>query len=145
MTSALPDPHYDAAFYDGVPVKRLFAWAIDVAIVLAITFVLGLVTFTILWWFFLVTYAVVAFFYRWITISRRSATIGMRVMAIELRGPTGAPLRTEQAAIHTLAYQVAWGFLILQVISIALMLNTTRGQGLHDLLTGAVMLNRARE
>ena len=50
MPNALPDPDYDHAFYDGVPAKRFFAWLVDVIIVTAITFTLGLFTLSLLWW-----------------------------------------------------------------------------------------------
>ena len=64
MSSALPDPDYDHAFYDGVPAKRLFAWLIDVVFVFAISFVLGLLTLSVLWWIWPVTFIVVNFLYR---------------------------------------------------------------------------------
>jgi hypothetical protein len=31
--AGLPDPDYDAAFYDGVPAKRFFAWIVDVILI----------------------------------------------------------------------------------------------------------------
>ena len=32
----LPDPTYDAAYYDGVLPKRFFAWVIDAALIFAV-------------------------------------------------------------------------------------------------------------
>jgi len=89
---ALPDPDHDHVFYDGVPAKRLFAWLVDVVIVVAITFLLGLVTLSLLWWLWPVTFITVNFIYRAGTIATGSATWGMRLMNIELRGATGARL-----------------------------------------------------
>jgi uncharacterized RDD family membrane protein YckC len=139
---ALPDPDHDHVFYDGVPAKRLFAWLVDVVIVVAITFVLGLLTLSVLWWLWPVTFFAVNFLYRAGTIASGSATWGMRLMNIELRGATGARLSTGEAMVHTLAYLVATGFVILQLISILMMGFGARHQGLHDLLIGSVAINR---
>jgi len=144
MNSALPDPDLDHAFYDGVPAKRLFAWVIDVVIVTAITFLLGLITLSLLWWVWPLVYITVTFLYRWLTISGGSATLGMRVMNIELRGPTGRHFTSGEAMLHTLAFMVSTGFVILQIISIGMMALGSRHQGLHDLLVGSVMINRPR-
>mgnify|MGYP001774402304 CR=1 FL=1 len=142
MSSALPDPDYDHAFYDGVPAKRLFAWVVDVVLVTAITFVLGLLTLSVLWWLWPLTFIAVNFLYRAGSIAAGSATLGMRLMNLELRGATGARLTGGEAMLHTLAYMVATGFVILQLISIVMMGFGARHQGLHDLLIGSAAINR---
>jgi len=144
MPNALPDPDYDPAFYDGVPAKRVFAWLVDVILVTVITFVLGAVTLSLLWWVWPITFIVVDFLYRAGTIASGSATLGMRLMNIELRGATGARFSGGEAMLHTLAYMVATGFVILQVISVLMMGFAARHQGLHDLLIGSVAINRPR-
>lgn len=138
----LPDPDHDHVFYDGVPAKRLFAWLVDVVIVVAITFLLGLLTLSLLWWLWPMTFIMVNFIYRAGTIAMGSATWGMRLMNIELRGATGARFSAGEAMVHTLAYMVATGFVILQLISILMMGFGARHQGLHDLLIGSVAINR---
>ncbi|BDW85073.1 RDD family protein [Roseicyclus marinus] len=142
MPTTLPDPDYDAAFYEGVPAKRLFAWLVDVVIVTAITFVLGLLTLTALWWIWPLAFIMTNFLYRAGTIAYGSATWGMRLMNLELRGATGARLSGGEAVVHTLGYMVATGFVILQVISILMMAFGARHQGLHDLLIGSAAINR---
>jgi uncharacterized RDD family membrane protein YckC len=142
MTSALPDPDYDSAFYDGVPAKRLFAWVIDVVIVTAITFLLGLLTLSLLWWVWPLVYVAVTFLYRAGTIASGSATLGMRLMNIELRNPLGRRFTGGEAILHTLAFMVCTAFVLLQIISVAMMGFGSRHQGLHDLLIGSVMINR---
>jgi uncharacterized RDD family membrane protein YckC len=144
MSSSLPDPDYDHVYYDGVPAKRLFAWVVDVIIVTAITFVLGLVTLSLLWWVWPMVYIAVAFLYRTGTIATGSATLGMRLMNIELRGLTGARFSGGEAIVHTLTYLVCSGFVILQVISVAMMGFGARHQGLHDMLIGSTAINRPR-
>lgn len=142
MSSALPDPDYDSAFYDGVPAKRLFAWVIDVIIVTAITFLLGLLTLSLLWWVWPLVYVAVTFLYRAGTISSGSATLGMRLMNIELRNALGRRFTGGEAILHTLAFMVCTAFVVLQIISVAMMGLGSRHQGLHDLLIGSVMINR---
>jgi uncharacterized RDD family membrane protein YckC len=142
MTSALPDPDYDHAFYDGVPAKRLFAWVVDVLLVTILTFLLGLVTFSALWWIWPLTFIAANFLYRAGTIAAGSATLGMRLMNLELRGPTGARLTGGEAVLHTLGYMVATGFVIVQVISVVMMAFGARHQGLHDLIIGSAAINR---
>lgn len=144
MSSSLPDPDYDHVYYDGVPAKRLFAWVVDVIIVTAITFVLGLVTLSLLWWVWPMVYIAVAFLYRTGTIATGSATLGMRLMNIELHGPTGARFSGGEAIVHTLTYLVCSGFVILQLISVAMMGFGARHQGLHDMLIGSTAINRPR-
>lgn len=144
MPAALPDPDYDHAFYDGVPAKRFFAWVIDIVLIGTITLVLGLLTLTLLLWIWPIVYFAVSFLYRSLCIAGGSATLGMRVMNIELRNAQGARLTPPEAAFHTGLYLVSWSFFILQMISIFLMATTARHQGLHDNLLGTAAINRPR-
>jgi uncharacterized RDD family membrane protein YckC len=144
MSTALPDPDYDHAFYDGVPAKRLFAWVVDVLIVTVITFILGLLTLSVLWWIWPLTFIAVSFLYRAGSIAAWSATPGMRLMNIELRNSMGARFSGGEAVLHTLAFMVATGFVILQIISIVMMVLGSRHQGLHDILIGSAAINRPR-
>jgi hypothetical protein len=104
MPSALPDPDYDHAFYDGVPAKRLFAWMVDVVIVTFITFLLGLLTLSVLWWIWPLTFIATNFLYRAGTIAAGSATLGMRLMNLELRGATGAAVGRRGGASYAGLY-----------------------------------------
>lgn len=144
MSPALPDPDFDAEFYQGVPAKRLFAWVIDVVLVTLTTFLLGVVTLSLLWWVWPLVYLTVDFFYRAGSLATGSATLGMRLMSIELRGAHGGRLSTPEAVVHTLSYMVATAFVILQVISVAMMAFGARHQGLHDLVIGSAAINRPR-
>lgn len=144
MSNGLPDPQYDHAFYDGVPAKRLFAWVVDVILVTMLTFLLGLLTFSLLWWVWPLVFLSVDFLYRAGTIARGSATLGMRLMNVELRGPTGARLSQGEAVLHSLAYLVAMSMVLLQIISVLMMAMGARHQGLHDMLIGSAAINRPR-
>jgi uncharacterized RDD family membrane protein YckC len=146
MTDApgLPDPDHDHAFYDGVPAKRLFAWVVDVIIVTSITFLLGLVTLSLLWWLWPLVYIVVDFLYRAGTIAGGSATLGMRLMNLELRNGLGRRLSGGEAVLHTGLYLVLSASMILQLVSIGLMAASRRHQGLHDHILGTAAINRPR-
>ncbi len=138
----LPDPDLQPEFYAGVQPKRFFAWLIDSAIILGISLLaIPFTGFTAIFYFFALM-AIVNFVYRTATLASGSATWGMRFVGIELRVTDGQRLDTSTAAMHTLGYMVSFAFFLLQVISVALMLITARGQGLTDHLLGTTMLNR---
>jgi len=68
----------------------------------------------------------------------------MRLMNIELRGPTGARLTPTEAMLHTGAYLICASFFLPQALSIALMALGPRGQSLPDLFLGSAAINRPR-
>lgn len=138
----IPDPERQADFYADVPTKRLLAWLVDTAIILALSALIVLATvFTGLFiWPLLVLGVGLA--YRTATLAQGSATWGMRLMAIEFRGLDGARLSPATAFLHSLGLTVSFAFPVLQVISVVLMLTHERGQGLSDLALGTVALNR---
>lgn len=140
--AGLPDPDYDAAFYEGVPAKRLFAWIIDVILIAATSFLLGLLSFTLLLWIWPILYLTVSFLYRSATIAAGSATFGMRLMSIELRNGMGQRLSPVEAMIHTGLYLFLSASVILQLISVGLIAMSQRHQGLHDHILGSAAINR---
>jgi uncharacterized RDD family membrane protein YckC len=143
LTAHLPDPEMQAEFYADVPMKRLLAWLVDtVVIVLICMLIVPFTAFTGLF-FFPLLMLMVGFIYRVITITNRSATWGMRLMAIELRAANGERFGFGLALAHTLGLSVSFAMPLLQVLSVVLMLTTARKQGLTDHLLGTVALNRA--
>ncbi|MDW3116735.1 RDD family protein [Roseovarius pacificus] len=138
----LPDPITQPEFYSDVPAKRLLAWVVDtVLIVLICLLIVPFTAFTGLF-FFPFLLLVVGFAYRVVTIARGSATWGMRLVSLEFRKLDGQRFDLSMALLHTLGLTISFGFPILQVISIVLMLTTERGQGLSDHVLGTVALNR---
>ncbi|GGO57650.1 RDD family protein [Roseovarius pacificus] len=138
----LPDPVTQPEFYSDVPAKRLLAWVVDtVLIVLICLLIVPFTAFTGLF-FFPFLLLVVGFAYRVVTIARGSATWGMRLVSLEFRKLDGQRFDLSMALLHTLGLTISFGFPILQVISIVLMLTTERGQGLSDHVLGTVALNR---
>ncbi|WP_371168907.1 RDD family protein [Aliiroseovarius sp. 2305UL8-7] len=138
----LPDPETQAEFYQDVTMKRLVAWLIDVALIVAMCILVGLLTFGIGFFLWGLIYLAVGFIYRVTTLTNKSATIGMRLTAIELRTHKGEKFDRSTAALHTLAYFVSMSTFVLQLISIVMMFTTARGQGLGDMLFGTAALNR---
>jgi len=143
MTSwQLPDPQTQPEFYADVPMKRLFAFVLDTIMIAVICLlILPFTAFTGLF-FFPVLMAVVGFLYRVVTIANGSATLGMRMLAIEFRAADGARFDLGQAFLHTVGLNVAFAVFPLQLISIVMMATTERGQGLSDMVLGSVAINR---
>lgn len=138
----LPDPVREPDFYRGVAAKRALAWVVDATITFGLCLlVLPLTAFTALFWW-PVLWMIVGFLYRWATLSSGSATWGMRVMAITIRGPDGARLDPVTAFLHTLGYTVSVALVPLQILSAVLMVGLGRGQGLTDLVLGTAAINR---
>ncbi|MDC0135269.1 RDD family protein [Sulfitobacter sp.] len=136
-----PDPDIQPQFYEGVPSKRLLAWVVDTLIIGVLTLLTIPFTFFISLFFLPFVFFMISFAYRVVTLSRGSATWGMRVMAIELRDAQDAPFDVSQAFLHTLGYSLSIMIAPLQLISMVLMLSTERRQGLTDMLMGTVALN----
>jgi len=139
----LPDPDTHGEFYADTPFKRLMAWLVDtVAILLLTILVLPFTAFTGLF-FFPLLFVGVSLVYRITTLSRGSATPGMRLMAVELRNHRGERVDTLTASLHVGLYLLFSFFFPLLIVSIILMLTTGRGQGLHDMILGTAVVNRA--
>ncbi|MBM9594149.1 RDD family protein [Rhodobacteraceae bacterium MCCB 386] len=139
----LPDPVTEPAFYDGVPLKRLIAWVVDVAITAAVTVVALPLTLFAGLFFLPLLYGLVGFLYRWASITRMSGTIGMRLAAIELRGSDGGRLDPLAALLHTSGYTASVMLFPAQFVSVALMMVTPRRQSLTDLVLGTAAVRQA--
>lgn len=138
----IPDPETQPDFYADVPLKRLIAWLADtVLVLLACLAILPFTAFTGIF-FFPALMLTVGFAYRVVTIANGSATLGMRLVAIEFRRTDGARFDLAHAFWHTMGFTVSCIFAPLQVISVVLMLTGPRAQGLTDHVMGTVALNR---
>lgn len=144
MTSALPDPDRQSVFYDGIPAKRLMAWVVDVILILVMMLIIGVLTLTVAFWLWPVFWVATSFLYRTLTIGSASATLGMRLMNIELRNAAGARLTGTEAMLHTAAYLICASFFLPQVLSVAMIALGTRHQSLPDVFLGTAAINRPR-
>lgn len=139
--SRLPDPTTHASFYKDVPVKRLIAWFIDGVVTFGLAALLALLTFGLLFFVFFGFWTIVSLAYRTITISAGSATPGMRFAGIEFRDAQGQRFDGGLAFFHSLGTVISFSTGA-QIVSIAMMLLTPKGQGLVDFVLGTTALNK---
>ena len=117
-SSTIPDPQIQPEFYADIPTKRLVAWVVDTIIVTFLCIIiLPMTAFTGLF-FFPFLMLVVGFIYRVATLSSRSSTWGMRLVAIEFRATNGTKFDTSLAFWHTLGLTISFAVFPLQFISI---------------------------
>jgi len=140
----LPDPDTQSQLYEGVAAKRLMAWIVDTIIVVALSLVIVPFTAFTAIFFFPFLLAMVGFGYRVICLANGSATLGMRLMAIELRDANDQHFDLPHAVLHTAGYTLSIGTAIVQVASMVLMASSDRGQGLSDMVLGTTALNKRR-
>jgi uncharacterized RDD family membrane protein YckC len=144
------DPDLNPELFEGVVVRRVCAFVIDVIIIaipvaiLALFILLfGLLTFglgLLLFWLLYPATVVWALLYYGFTLgSPASATIGMRVMGIQLRTWYGAPCYFVLGAVHAIAYWISVSFLTLLVLIVCFF--DRRRRLLHDFVLGTVMIN----
>jgi uncharacterized RDD family membrane protein YckC len=140
--TGLPDPELQPEFYTLVPLKRLIAWVVDSVLILLLTLLVVLIGLLLPLFILPLVYGVIGIALRTVSIARWSATPGMILMAIEFRDAAGRPLDPATAFLHTLGFTLANFFVVPQIVSVAMMLLTARGQGLVDVVLGTTALNR---
>ena len=146
------DPYLEPELFRGVLIRRVIAFIIDVIVlsipvVLAILFiaVFGLVTLGLGWaLFWLVSPASIiwAIVYYGSTLGGpHSATIGMRVMDLELRTWYGAPGYFVLGAAHAVLFYVSIS--VLSPLILLLGLFNARRRLPHDIVLGTVVINNS--
>ena len=144
------DPLRQPELFRGVLTRRTFAFLIDlvvlaVPVILAVLFisVFGIVTLGLGWaLFWLVSPASViwAIVYYGSSIGGpHSATLGMRVMDLEMRTWYGAPGYFLLGAMHAVLFWVSVSFLSPLVVLVGLF--NGRRRLLHDVVLGTVIIN----
>ncbi len=147
--SRAPDPMSYFELYRGVAWKRVAAYAIDVVVIATILLFallvfgfIGLLTFGMLGPLLVVIFALIPFCYHMLLLSGpRHATIGMRVLGLEMRSVTNGYPDQVQAAVQTMLFYLSvsiTGFLIL-----IWALFDSRRRCLHDIVAGTYVVNRA--
>ena len=146
------DPLLQPELFSGVLFKRSIAFLIDL-VVLAIPVVLGyifigvfgLVTLGLGWALFWLAWpasVVWAIVYYGATLGGpHSATLGMRVMDVELRTWYGAPGYFVLGAMHAVLFWVSISFLSPLVLLVGLF--NGRRRLLHDFVLGTVVINNS--
>ena len=140
----------DPAYYRSVTWRRLLAHGIDtliVALVMAPVLIVMLLTAVVTLGLIAVPIALAfivirALYYIVYTGGANSATPGMRLVGIELRAADGGRPGYFQTAVRTLLYYATLAVLT-PLVLIVIPLNRQR-RGLHDFLSGTVVVNRLR-
>jgi uncharacterized RDD family membrane protein YckC len=145
------DPLRNPELFDGVLARRMMAFVIDIIVIsipviFAALFILifGLITLGFgwilfwLWWPAAVIWAVI---YYGITLGGpQSATIGMRVMNIQMRTWYGAPSYFLLGVTHAILFWLTVSLLTPFILLVGFF--STRRRLLHDMLIGAVVIHR---
>ena len=132
--------------------RRVLAFMIDVLFIAVplifvgmFIFVFGLVTLGLGWFLFALMgpLAVIwALVYYGLTFgSAASATIGMRVVDLEMRTWYGGPAYFLLGAVHAVAYWLTVSFLTPFILLVGLL--NSRKRLLHDMLVGTIVINNA--
>ena len=141
-----PEPE----LFEGVLARRVVAFLIDLMIItvplifLAIfIFMFGLVTLGLGWFmFFLMSPIAVIWalvYYGMTFASPASATIGMRVVDLEMRTWYGTPCYFVLGAVHASMFWLAVSFLTPFILLVGLF--NDRRRLLHDMLVGTIVIN----
>ncbi len=144
------DPIANPELFEGVLSRRVIAFVIDVFIIAVpvlfaaiFIFMFGLVTLGIGWalyWLLSPATVIWAIFYYGLTFgSPASATIGMRVMDLEMRTWYGSPAYFVLGAVHAVIYWISVSVLTPLILLVGFF--NERRRLLHDILIGTVVIN----
>ena len=144
------DPVTQPEYFEGVLSRRLLAFLIDVIIITVpimfaalFIFLFGLVTFLLGWFLFFLLPAggtIWAILYYGLTFgSPKSATIGMRMMDLEMRTWYGAPCYFLLGAVHAVLYWISVSALTPFILLVAFF--NERKRLLHDMVAGTIVVN----
>ncbi len=146
------DPMTQPELFDGVLARRVVAFVIDfivisIPVLLAAMFIFafGIVTLGLgfaLYWLLPTATVIWAIVYFGVTLGGpASATIGMRVMDLEMRTWYGAPAYFVLGAVHAIAFWFTVSFFTPFVLVVAFF--NERRRLLHDIMLGTVIINNA--
>ena len=147
------NPVSNPELFEGVLARRIVAFMIDF-IVIAVPIVLGsmfifafgIVTLGLGWalyWLLPGASVIWAIAYFGLTLGGpRSATIGMRVMDLEMRTWYGAPAYCVLGAVHAIGFWFTVSFFTPFVLLVAFF--NERRRLLHDIVLGTVIINNAQ-
>jgi uncharacterized RDD family membrane protein YckC len=144
------DPAANPELFEDVLPRRLVAFVIDliiltipVALTAIFIFAAGIITFGLgFFLYFLLWPGTIVWglaYYGFTLGSPRSATIGMRVMDLEMRTWYGAPAYFVLGAVHAVAFWISVSALTPFVLLVCFF--NDRRRLLHDILLGAVVIN----
>jgi uncharacterized RDD family membrane protein YckC len=144
------DPMTNPELFEGVLPRRCIAFLIDVVIIfipvlfaVIFIFIFGVITIGLGWalyWLLSPATVIWAIVYYGLTFgSPASATIGMRIMDIEMRTWYGAPCYFVLGAVHAIVFWLTVSFLTPFIVLVAFF--NHRRRLLHDMLVGTIVIN----
>ena len=144
------DPRANPELFEGVPARRVIAFFIDLLIIAVpivflamFIFAIGVVTLGlgfVLYGLLPAVSVVWALLYYGTTFGGpRSATIGMRVMDLEMRTWYGAPAYFVLGAVHAVAFWITIS--VFSPLILVVCFFNDRRRLLHDMLVGTVVIN----
>src|ERR1700716_3105150 len=144
------DPAVSPELFEGVLARRFIAFLLDVTIIAipvmfaaVFIFIFGVVTLGIGWvLYWLLSPAAVIWaicYYGYTFGGPASATIGMRVMDLEMRTWYGAPAYFVLGAVHAVVYWITVSILTPFIVLVGFF--NDRRRLLHDILIGTVVVN----
>ena len=148
------DPVTNPELFDGVLARRLIAFVIDLIIIAIPVLIAGVfmaaatiatlglaaiffAVFSPLYWPLIVIWALC--YYGFTFGSPASATIGMRVMDLEMRTWYGSPAYFVLGAVHAIVFWLTISFLTPLILLLGFF--NERRRLLHDMLVGTVVIN----
>lgn len=146
------DPAANPELFEGVLARRVVAFVIDfiiiaVPVVLAAMFIFafGVVTLGFGWalyWLLSPATVIWAIVYFGLTLGgAKSATIGMRVMDLEMRTWYGTPAYFVLGAVHAILFWISVSALSPLILLVAFF--NERRRLLHDIVLGTVVINNS--
>jgi len=147
------DPAVNPERFDGVLARRVIAFIIDFVIIAApvvlaamFIFAFGIVTLGLgfaLYWLLPPATVIWAIVYFGVTLgSPASATVGMRVVDLEMRTWYGAPAYFVLGAVHAIVFWFTISALTPFILLVCFF--NERRRLLHDILLGTVVINNER-
>jgi uncharacterized RDD family membrane protein YckC len=147
------DPDLNPELFEGVLSRRIVAFMIDFLAIAApivlgamFIFAFGIVTLGLGWalyWLLPGASVIWAICYFGLTLGGpTSATIGMRVMDLEMRTWYGTPAYFVLGAVHAIAFWFTVSFFTPFVLLVAFF--NPRRRLLHDIMLGTVIINNAQ-
>jgi uncharacterized RDD family membrane protein YckC len=143
----IPDPLTNPESFDGVLWKRVFAYWIDVVMILLILGVLsipamflGILSFGLLWGPAMLLFAFVPLLYHTALIGGpRSATIGMRIMGVKVRVRDGGQPDYLRAVALTFLFYLS--VMLTQWLILLVTLFNREKRTVHDMICDTVVVN----
>ena len=144
---APPTPSATPQLYSGIVGRRCLAYLVDVCVIavlgLCLGFalsIIGVLSFGLLSPLGVLVMTLWPLLYHSGFLAARSATPGMRLFGLELRGWGGKPVEPLQAVLTVLLFYVSVSLTAWLVLLLALF--NERGRTLHDFLANTVMIRR---